>query len=76
MCKPWGTWKSPELISVSPLAIVSGQETSMSLKGRNLSASGTKLVLISPFSGCCGVLFFLVVFVVCFLLVCFLTICP
>jgi hypothetical protein len=42
---------------VSPLAIVSGQETSMSLKGRNLSAPGTKLVLISPFSGCCGVLF-------------------
>ncbi|CAJ2674214.1 unnamed protein product [Trifolium pratense] len=43
MCKPWGTWRSPELISVSPLAIVSGQETSMSLKGRNLSAPGTKI---------------------------------
>ncbi|XP_058724125.1 squamosa promoter-binding-like protein 14 [Vicia villosa] len=43
MCKPWGTWRSPELTSVSPLAIVSGQETSMSLKGRNLSASGTNI---------------------------------
>ncbi|CAI8605341.1 unnamed protein product [Vicia faba] len=43
MCKPWGTWRSPELTSVSPLAIVSGQETSMSLKGRNLSSSGTRI---------------------------------
>ncbi|CAJ1932878.1 unnamed protein product [Sphenostylis stenocarpa] len=43
MCKPWRTWKSPELISVSPLAIVSGQETSISLKGRNLSTPGTKI---------------------------------
>lgn len=43
MCKPWGTWRSPELISVSPLAIVGGQETSISLKGRNLSAPGTKI---------------------------------
>lgn len=51
MCKPWGTWRSPELISVSPLAIVGGQETSISLKGRNLSAPGTKLVLIFPFYG-------------------------
>ncbi|RZB41840.1 Squamosa promoter-binding-like protein 14 isoform C [Glycine soja] len=43
ICKPWRTWKSPELISVSPLAIVSGQETSISLKGRNLSTPGTKI---------------------------------
>ncbi|KAH1087082.1 hypothetical protein AAZX31_07G149200 [Glycine max] len=43
ICKPWRTWKSPELISVSPLAIVSGQETSISLKGRNLSTLGTKI---------------------------------
>ncbi|TKY69131.1 Squamosa promoter-binding protein 14 [Spatholobus suberectus] len=43
LCKSWRTWKSPELISVSPLAIVSGQETSISLKGRNLSTPGTKI---------------------------------
>ncbi|XP_014520750.1 squamosa promoter-binding-like protein 14 [Vigna radiata var. radiata] len=43
ICKPWRTWKSPELISVSPLAIVSRQETSISLKGRNLSTPGTKI---------------------------------
>ncbi|KAK7274181.1 hypothetical protein RIF29_15260 [Crotalaria pallida] len=43
LCKPWRTWRSPELISVSPLAIVSGQETSISLKGRNLSTPGTKI---------------------------------
>nr|KYP44650.1 Squamosa promoter-binding-like protein 14 [Cajanus cajan] len=43
ICKSWRTWKSPELISVSPLAIVSGQETSISLKGRNLSTPGTKI---------------------------------
>ncbi|KAK7310201.1 hypothetical protein RJT34_07550 [Clitoria ternatea] len=43
ICKPWKTWKSPELISVSPLAIVSGEETSLLLKGRNLSSPGTKI---------------------------------
>ncbi|KAL2347904.1 hypothetical protein Fmac_001904 [Flemingia macrophylla] len=43
LCKSWRTWKSPELISVSPLAIVSGQETSLSLMGRNLSTPGTKI---------------------------------
>ncbi|KAE9605245.1 putative transcription factor SBP family [Lupinus albus] len=43
LCKPWRIWRSPELISVSPLAIISGQETSISLKGRNLSTPGTKI---------------------------------
>ncbi|XP_061373386.1 squamosa promoter-binding-like protein 14 [Gastrolobium bilobum] len=43
LCKPWRTWRSPELISVSPLAIVSGEETSVLLKGRNLSTPGTKI---------------------------------
>lgn len=43
LCKPWRTWRSPELISASPLAIVSGQETTISLKGRNLSTPGTKV---------------------------------
>ncbi|KAI4336667.1 hypothetical protein L6164_015165 [Bauhinia variegata] len=43
LCKHWRTWRSPELISVSPLAIVGGQETSLLLKGRNLSTPGTKI---------------------------------
>ncbi|KAF7829445.1 squamosa promoter-binding-like protein 14 [Senna tora] len=43
ICKTWRTWRSPELISISPLAIVGGQETSISLKGRNLSTPGTKI---------------------------------
>ncbi|KAE9595372.1 hypothetical protein Lal_00031378 [Lupinus albus] len=43
LCNPWRKWRSPELLSVSPLAIVSGQETSISLKGRNLSIPGTKI---------------------------------
>lgn len=43
LCQRWRTWRSPELISVSPLAIVGGQETSISLKGRNLSTPGTKI---------------------------------
>ncbi|KAK7849929.1 squamosa promoter-binding-like protein 14 [Quercus suber] len=43
LCKSWRTWSSPELILVSPLAVVSGQETSLLLKGRNLSNHGTKI---------------------------------
>lgn len=36
-------WSSPQLISVSPLAIVAGKETSLLLKGRNLRTPGTKI---------------------------------
>ncbi|KAF8405616.1 hypothetical protein HHK36_010523 [Tetracentron sinense] len=43
LCKSWTTWNAPELISVTPLAVVSGQETSLLLKGRNLTAPGTKV---------------------------------
>ncbi|KAL5557641.1 hypothetical protein UlMin_033852 [Ulmus minor] len=43
LCKSWRTWSSPELISVSPLAVVGGQETSLILKGRNFSNLGTKI---------------------------------
>ncbi|KAA8528854.1 hypothetical protein F0562_036209 [Nyssa sinensis] len=43
LCKSWRTWTSPELISVSPLAVVRGQETSLFLRGRNLSTAGTKI---------------------------------
>ncbi|XP_027091717.2 squamosa promoter-binding-like protein 14 [Coffea arabica] len=35
-------WRSPELLSVSPLAVVHGQETSLLLRGRNLNVSGIK----------------------------------
>lgn len=37
-------WTSPELISVSPLAVIGGQETSVVLRGRNLITTGTKYV--------------------------------
>ncbi|XP_017699940.2 squamosa promoter-binding-like protein 15 [Phoenix dactylifera] len=42
-CKSWRTWSAPELTSVSPVAVVSGQETSLVLKGRNLTVPGTKI---------------------------------
>ncbi|CAL5383262.1 unnamed protein product [Camellia sinensis] len=42
-CKSWKAWRSPELISVSPLAIVGGEETSLFLRGRNLNIPGTKI---------------------------------
>lgn len=48
MCKPWRTWRSPELIYVSPLAIAGGQVTCISLKGRNLSTPGTKIHCTGP----------------------------
>lgn len=43
LCKSLRAWSSPELISVSPLAVVGGKETSLRLKGRNLRTSGTKI---------------------------------
>ncbi|XP_057975614.1 squamosa promoter-binding-like protein 14 [Malania oleifera] len=43
ICKSWRTWKMPELISVSPLAVVDGEETALLLRGRNLTAPGTKI---------------------------------
>ncbi|CAK9183441.1 unnamed protein product [Ilex paraguariensis] len=36
-------WNSPEIMSVSPLAVVGGQETSLLLKGRNMSTPGTRI---------------------------------
>ncbi|CAM8912595.1 unnamed protein product [Rhodiola kirilowii] len=42
LCKSWITPKAPELISVSPLAVVGGRETSLHLRGRNFN-SGTKI---------------------------------
>ncbi|XP_020268251.1 squamosa promoter-binding-like protein 15 isoform X2 [Asparagus officinalis] len=43
LCKSWRTWSAPEITSVSPVAVVSGQETSLVLKGRNLTIPGTKI---------------------------------
>ncbi|XP_022772520.1 squamosa promoter-binding-like protein 14 isoform X2 [Durio zibethinus] len=43
LCKTWRSWSSPELISVSPLAIVGGQETSLLVRGRNLTNPGTEI---------------------------------
>uniref|UniRef100_A0A7N0T023 SBP-type domain-containing protein n=1 Tax=Kalanchoe fedtschenkoi TaxID=63787 RepID=A0A7N0T023_KALFE len=37
LCKSWITPKAPELVSVSPLAIVGGHETRVHLRGRNLN---------------------------------------
>uniref|UniRef100_A0A1J3JYZ9 Squamosa promoter-binding-like protein 14 n=1 Tax=Noccaea caerulescens TaxID=107243 RepID=A0A1J3JYZ9_NOCCA len=38
--KSWRTWNSPELISVSPVAVVAGEETSLVVRGRNLTNDG------------------------------------
>lgn len=43
LCKSWKTWGAPEVTSVSPVAVVSGQENSFVLKGRNLTIPGTKI---------------------------------
>ncbi|KAJ6809285.1 squamosa promoter-binding-like protein 15 isoform X2 [Iris pallida] len=43
LCKSWRTWSAPQLISVSPVAVVSGQETTLVLRGRNLTIPGTKI---------------------------------
>ena len=42
LCKSWRNWRAPEIISISPLAVVSGKETLLNLKGRNLTFPGTK----------------------------------
>lgn len=44
LCRSWKTC-SPELVLVSPLAIVGGQETSLLLRGRNLDNPGTRIHL-------------------------------
>ncbi|XP_074273434.1 squamosa promoter-binding-like protein 14 isoform X2 [Silene latifolia] len=42
-CKPWSIPNSPEMVMVSPLAVVSGQTTSLVIRGRNLTSTGTKI---------------------------------
>ncbi|KAK1393467.1 squamosa promoter-binding-like protein 14 [Heracleum sosnowskyi] len=41
--KAMRAWSFPEVVSVSPLAVVGGQETTILLKGRNLSDEYTKV---------------------------------
>ncbi|KAL0324788.1 UNVERIFIED_CONTAM: Squamosa promoter-binding-like protein 14 [Sesamum radiatum] len=42
LCKSWRAWSTPELISISPLAVVGGQESSLLLRGK-LTGPGTKI---------------------------------
>lgn len=41
-------WRSPKLMCVSPLAVVGGQEISLTLRGTNLNFPGTKYVDFIP----------------------------
>lgn len=43
ICKSSRTSTAPKLISVSPIAVVSGEETTLTLKGHNLNMPGTKI---------------------------------
>ncbi|XP_078443958.1 squamosa promoter-binding-like protein 15 isoform X2 [Wolffia australiana] len=43
LSKSGRSWTTPELICVSPLAVVGGEETSLVLRGRNLGAPGTRV---------------------------------
>ncbi|KAF6161298.1 hypothetical protein GIB67_009185 [Kingdonia uniflora] len=42
LCKSWRTWSALELLSILPLAVAGGQETSIVLRGQNLTIPGTK----------------------------------
>ncbi|KAL5977568.1 Squamosa promoter-binding-like protein [Asimina triloba] len=43
LCKSWKSWTAPELVSVSPIAFEGGKETTLILRGRNLTVPGTKI---------------------------------
>ncbi|KAI0501622.1 hypothetical protein KFK09_016567 [Dendrobium nobile] len=43
LCKSWRSLTAPELTSISPIAVLSGQETTLILRGRNLTIPGTKI---------------------------------
>ncbi|PKA51085.1 Squamosa promoter-binding-like protein 14 [Apostasia shenzhenica] len=43
VCNSWRTLSAPVLTSIFPIAVVSGQETTLILKGRNLTVPGTKI---------------------------------
>lgn len=43
LCKSWRARRSPKLVSVSPLAVVGGEDTSLVLRGQNLNTPGTKI---------------------------------
>lgn len=42
LSKSWRTLNSPELITVSPLAVVAGEETALVVRGRNLTNDGMR----------------------------------
>uniref|UniRef100_A0A0D6QW43 SBP-type domain-containing protein n=1 Tax=Araucaria cunninghamii TaxID=56994 RepID=A0A0D6QW43_ARACU len=44
LCRSWRTWSSPEIYYVQPLAVVAGQETTLTLRGHHLIAPGTKIL--------------------------------
>eukprot|EP01018_Ginkgo_biloba_P032149 Gb_37539 [translate_table: standard] len=44
LCRSWTSWSAPEIYSVQPLAVVAGQETTITLRGHNLAAPGTKIL--------------------------------
>ncbi|KZV23612.1 squamosa promoter-binding-like protein 14 [Dorcoceras hygrometricum] len=48
LCKSWRGWSTPELIWVSPVAVVGGQETSVLLRGKKLTTPGTKIYCTHP----------------------------
>ncbi|XP_073283312.1 squamosa promoter-binding-like protein 16 isoform X1 [Primulina huaijiensis] len=48
LCKHWRGWSTPELIWISPVAVVGGQDTSLLLRGRQLTAPGTKIYCTHP----------------------------
>ncbi|KAH9302679.1 hypothetical protein KI387_014262 [Taxus chinensis] len=42
LCRSCRSWNSPEIYYVQPIAVVAGQETTLTLRGQNLTAPGTK----------------------------------
>lgn len=45
LCKSLRAWSIPQLISVSPVAVVGGVRTPLLLRGRSLRAPGTRQVI-------------------------------
>lgn len=43
-CSSWRSWDAPEIYFVQPIAVVAGQETTITLRGHNLTTSGTKIL--------------------------------
>lgn len=43
-CSSWRSWDAPEIYFVQPVAVVAGQETTITLRGHNLATTGTKIL--------------------------------